>query len=407
MIKKILAVLMAVFILTGTVVAVSADTLSDLQDEQNRLESQAQDAQNKIDEAQDDIDSKQKDIDKIVEQIAVVNGEIFEIQASIVECKSNIAEKEVTIAELKAEAEESMNLFRKRLCAIYKAGDVSALEIILGASDFNDFVDKVQLLDSMNEKDSALIDEISAKMDVINEEVEELNADRDLLEVEEAELAAKQTELNEILATHEVELANLYGIQQEAQDNLDSIEASQSENEKKIQDYYASLKKPDDGGSGSSGDGYEGGVSAPSDGSWVWPTPAHYIITSYYSEDRGSYNHGGLDIAGNPFMGATVVAAQSGTVIDCYNYCAHNWGKYGSCGCNGGWGNYVWIDHGNGKATIYAHLSSEVVYTGQYVTAGQLIGYGGSTGYSTGPHLHFECRYYGTKYNPLSEYPYM
>ena len=106
-------------------------------------------------------------------------------------------------------------------------------------------------------------------------------------------------------------------------------------------------------------------------------------------------------------MGCNVVAACSGTVIDSYNYCAHNWGKYGSCGCNGGWGNYVWIDHGNGKATIYAHLSSAIVYPGQSVSAGQLIGYGGTTGYSTGPHLHFECRYYGKKYDPFTEYPYM
>lgn len=406
MIKKILAILMAAFVIVGTIIAVSADTIGDLQDEKDRLEQEAQEAQNKVNEAQGDIDDKQEDIDKIVEQIAVVNGEISEIQASIESYKADILEKEDSIAELTEKAEESMDVFRARLCAIYKAGDVSALEIILGASDFNDFVDKVQLLESMNEKDAKLLDEISAQMDTINKEVESLNSDKDLLEVEEAELADKQADLSDILAEHEKELAVLYGVQEDAQNTLDSIEASQAENEKKIQDYYDSLKE-DEGGTSSGGSGSGTVVTPPQGGGWVWPTPAHYYITSYYCEDRGSYYHGGLDIAGVNFMGCNVVAACSGTVIDSYNYCAHNWGKYGSCGCNGGWGNYVWIDHGNGKATIYAHLSSAIVYPGQSVSAGQLIGYGGTTGYSTGPHLHFECRYYGTKYDPLTEFPYM
>ena len=122
-----------------------------------------------------------------------------------------------------------------------------------------------------------------------------------------------------------------------------------------------------------------------------------------YSENRGSYNHGGIDISGG-IMGARVVASASGTVVVSNNTCTHNWGKNGSCGCGGGYGNWVWIDHGNGKATIYAHLTNTVVSVGSRVSAGQLIGYAGSTGWSTGPHLHYECRYYGTKYNPMSEF---
>ena len=136
----------------------------------------------------------------------------------------------------------------------------------------------------------------------------------------------------------------------------------------------------------------------------MWPVPGFYELSSGWAEDRGS-SHGGIDIAGPGIMGTTVVAAHSGTVIDVCNYCAQNWGKYGSCGCGGGYGNYVWIDHGDGKATIYAHLTDAVAYVGQSVSAGEVIGYVGSTGYSTGPHLHFEARYYGERYNPMDEYP--
>ena len=76
-----------------------------------------------------------------------------------------------------------------------------------------------------------------------------------------------------------------------------------------------------------------------------------------------------------------------------------------SCGCGGGYGNYIMIDHGNGYSTLYAHLSSLAVSTGQTVRKGQVIGYVGTTGHSTGPHLHFETRYMGEKYDPLLEFP--
>ena len=103
-------------------------------------------------------------------------------------------------------------------------------------------------------------------------------------------------------------------------------------------------------------------------------------------------------------MGATVVAADGGTVIESNNTCTHNWGKNGSCGCGGGYGNYVIIDHGNGKTTIYGHLSSASVSSGQTVSRGETIGYVGSTGWSTGAHLHFETRSGGVAYNPMSEF---
>lgn len=143
------------------------------------------------------------------------------------------------------------------------------------------------------------------------------------------------------------------------------------------------------------------------DSGYVWPTPGHYYLTSEWNEDRGSYNHGAIDIADGSIMNADVVAAESGVVVLSNNSCTHNYAKDGSCGCGGGYGNYLMIDHGNGKATLYAHLTSLTVSSGSYVQKGQLIGYVGSTGWSTGAHLHFETRLNGVKYNPMTEYPNM
>ncbi len=138
-------------------------------------------------------------------------------------------------------------------------------------------------------------------------------------------------------------------------------------------------------------------------GSMLWPVPGHYIITDYYGTRTwdGSGFHYGLDIGGGNIAGSSIVAAESGTVILAINYCTHNYAKWSSCGCGGGFGNYVVIDHGGTYATLYGHCEKLEVKVGDYVTKGQTIGYVGTTGYSTGYHLHFEVRKDGERVNPL------
>lgn len=404
--KRVFSSLMAVVIVFSAVVFTSADTISDLEDQQAALEQEAAEYQAIIDEKQNDIDEQQEYVDALTANIATVNEEISIIRSKIDAYNDKIAEKAEAINELNLQAEENMDLLRQRLKSIYMAGDASTLEIVLGAKDFTDFVDKVQLVESLSEYDSNLIDDIEGQLDGINEEIESLNEDKASLEIETTDLEEKQTELDEMLSENQKLLANLYTERDELGALLDSNEASQNEVEQQIQAYYEELRRQEEerqeqeSGGSSQGDGSTPIVGT---GDWVWPTPGFWDLSSEWGEDRG-YSHGGIDIAGPGIMGAEIVAAHSGTVIDVCNYCSHNWGKYGSCGCGGGYGNYVWIDHGDGKATIYAHLTDAVAYVGQTVSAGEVIGYVGSTGYSTGPHLHFEARYYGERYDPMTEY---
>jgi len=404
--KRVFSSLMAVVIVFSAVVFTSADTISDLEDQQAALEQEAAEYQAIIDEKQNDIDEQQEYVDALTANIATVNEEISIIRSKIDAYNDKIAEKAEAINELNLQAEENMDLLRQRLKSIYMAGDASTLEIVLGAKDFTDFVDKVQLVESLSEYDSNLIDDIEGQLDGINEEIESLNEDKASLEIETTDLEEKQTELDEMLSENQKLLANLYTERDELGALLDSNEASQNEVEQQIQAYYEELRRQEEerqeqeSGGSSQGDGSTPIVGT---GDWVWPTPGFWDLSSEWGEDRG-YSHGGIDIAGPGIMGAEIVAAHSGTVIDVCNYCSHNWGKYGSCGCGGGYGNYVWIDHGDGKATIYAHMTDAVAYVGQSVSAGEIIGYVGSTGDSTGPHLHFEARYYGERYDPMTEY---
>ena len=125
--------------------------------------------------------------------------------------------------------------------------------------------------------------------------------------------------------------------------------------------------------------------------SFIWPVPRYSYITSGVGPRWGT-NHNGIDIGDAGIYGAAVVASRSGIVIYGQNTCSHDYGKSDSCGCGGGYGNYVFIDHGDSYSTLYGHLSQAVVHDGEYVEQGQVIGYVGTTGWSTGPHLHFEIR---------------
>ncbi|HOR22179.1 MAG TPA: M23 family metallopeptidase, partial [Ruminococcus sp.] len=116
---------------------------------------------------------------------------------------------------------------------------------------------------------------------------------------------------------------------------------------------------------------------------------------------RWGRQHGGIDISDGGIMGAAVTAAKDGTVVTMNNSCTHNYAKNESCQCGGGYGNYVVISHDGTYSTLYGHLTSACVSVGDYVTAGQTIGYAGSTGWSTGAHLHFEVRVGGVQSDPL------
>ena len=146
--------------------------------------------------------------------------------------------------------------------------------------------------------------------------------------------------------------------------------------------------------------------SSPNSRGWVWPTPGYgkNYITSWFDETRSTGNHGALDI-GAP-MGSKVLAGRAGKVISCCKSCTHNYGKddYMWDDCGGGFGNNVWIDHGDGYVTIYGHLQTVMTSEGATVKAGQQIGKVGSTGWSTGAHLHYELRINDKKSNPLNLY---
>ena len=419
--KKLLSMMIAVFVVFFAVIGTNADTISELEQEQKRLEQEAKEYEEMMAQKESEIADQEEYIAALTAKITNINSQIALSREKIAEFEKQISLKEDEKKSLMDDAQKSIDTLSKRLCAIYKAGDASSLEIILGAGSFSDFVDKIQLVESIAESDQKLIDSIEAQIASVNATMEELAADKVLMEEEKANLQAKQDELNLLLEENQEALATLYGEKADVEQLITENEDHRYEIDAEIEAYYEEQRRLEEerlekerleqmqqqqqqqqGGNSTTT------PSIPDNpqysGNYVWPVPGIYNLTSVFYEERTNYYHGGIDIADSGFMGTSIIAAADGVVIDANNSCTHNWGKYGSCGCGGGFGNYVWLDHGDGKATIYAHLSYHTVSIGQTVSAGELLGYGGSTGYSTGPHLHFECRYYGSRYDPMSEY---
>ena len=305
-----------------------------------------------------------------------------------------IEDKAREVEEAKALENQQLERYRTRVRAMEENGNFGFLALVLNAGSLGELLTAMDDIGEIMESDRRLEDEYIAAREHTEEvkaEYEEYKAE---LEAKQATLRAEQVELQrqideatelitklaEDIEGNAEELAKLQAAQDEAQKEIDQkvaeLERQRAEEEERRRQEAAANKPSNGGGGGSSGGGTVTGT-----GSFTWPCPSCTYITSRvgyrWHPVSGQWKyHSGLDIGAA--YGASIVAADGGTVT--------------IAGVNGGYGNCVMIDHGNGYYTLYGHMSSIAVSVGQSVSKGATIGYVGSTGVSTGPHLHFEIR---------------
>ena len=391
--KMIICAMLSVCIVSvpafGSVVSVSAEEdIDSLRAQLIELKEKESEYKTILSQSESEIADQKEYNDALVEKIKVLSEKINLTNESISKLNESIAENQKKIDEGNASIEGQLDALCTRLRAIYMAGSASELEIILGAKDFSDMIDKVNLVKTLTKYDDELIENISDKLDEIENKQTQMQEDKEQLLTDETTLDADLKDFNKTLEENEETLKKLRDSSAEAQDFLADADNEQTLMESQIRKYFEKKAQTAD---------------IVTDGKYVWPCPGYYTLSSLFRENRTSYFHGGIDIAGGGIMGSPVLAAEAGTVVGVFTGCPHNWGKEKCCAC-GSYGNYVWLDHGNGKETIYGHLTSAGVQPGDTVKKGQVIGLVGSTGNSTGPHLHFECRMNGDKYDPMTEF---
>lgn len=386
--KPVLALALALCVAQGTGGSAIAATLTELQQEQARLEQEKKENDAKLAELKADQSKQQEYKDALDAQMQNLQSQIDGLNTQINDLDASISEKNAAIAEKQENIDRDVETLKDRLCAIYMMGDASTLEIILQSESVIDMAQKVELLNMITEHDTKMIQQLSADMEAIADEKAEIESQKEEVAAARTELEAKGSELASVQAEAERVLEELNQSVESVQAESDRIAQEKAQASAEIdqwwKDYYAQQAAQNNNSSGGSS-GSSGSGGYVSTGNFTWPVPGFTNISCGYSS-----GHRAIDISGGgrTIYGTPIVAADSGKVVTAtYHY---------------SYGNYVMIDHGGGYSTLYAHASSLAVSAGQTVTKGQTIAYVGSTGNSTGPHLHFEVRVNGNRQNPFN-----
>lgn len=375
--------------------------------------------------------------DRLSEKISLQNQtlECLVRQINMLEAEAQntdemLTEIESQMALYREESDETLDQYRKRIRADYMAGNDNLSAILTGSTSFFDVLTRAELISRVARKDSDTLAALEGKLEKLHELDEQLIFKKEIMsenleeaEIKKAELDEKLEELRTDYDQTQAELVKLTGEKINFKKDFDTKKAALDEQQKEQEKIASAIKTamekleeqarkqaaavPAVGGSYHGVTGASQINVASGSTNMLWPVPGYTSHSSFYGyREFDNSDHKAIDIQGNEndtIEFAKIYAAESGTVVTATNYCTHSYGKSYSCGCGGGYGNYIVIQHSDGVyQTVYAHCYTVYVSEGDTVRKGQLIGLVGSTGYSTGPHLHFEVRKNGEKTNPDS-----
>lgn len=385
--KKTIAALVMAALLTPCFSIWAED--EDLQNQLSDIQGQMAVQEQKKNEAEAIIGSVFERLRVIQEQLDAATKEYKDIADQLARTQAQIDKTRARLAEEQAKLEARQDVFRKRIRDIYMHGQLNYLDVVLGAKDFNDFANRVELLRRIIAADMELITSIREQRDQIELMQQELEGElsrqqvlMDEAEKKKAEIEERKSEQQAILYQAENDKATA----EQAYRELEDASASIGEMLRQRAAERAAAAAAAQGGGDDGGYSYQ-----PVSGSGVFIWPVNGVITSEYGYRThpifgSTIYHSGMDIGVD--YGTPVCAADSGVVVEA------DWIS--------GYGYTVIIDHGNGLSSLYGHNESLNVSAGQSVSQGQVIAYAGSTGNSTGPHVHFEVRQNGDTVDPAA-----
>ncbi len=373
--RKILCVVLAFLICSFSIVScVQAEEITDLQTQQQELQNQINNATGELEGVQEELSENLQQVQKLDERIQNSQTELDELNTKITELQNSIDEVEEKLKVAEEKYNRQKQILEVRLVAMYETSDTQYLDVILSSRSVSEFLSNYFLITELANYDTELLEDMKAQKDEIELSKKKLDKTRE----QYATIKQNQTKTAKILENTKIirenYIAKLSEQEKEIQVKIDEYNARFNEVNKEI--LSLALQGIDTQ--------YIGGELA-------WPIPGYTRITSKFGMRThpitGVYKlHTGVDVSAP--AGANFVAANDGIVI--------------KAGYNSAYGNMVIIDHGGGVSTLYAHGSEIKVQVGQTVTRGETVVLKvGSTGYSTGPHAHFEVRLNGVVTDPL------
>lgn len=386
--------------------ASAATSSSEIKNQINELEKQQEDLEKQIESLKQQQSDNATEISQIMAQKNLIDQQVGLLYSQLDNLNEQIAAYNVLIADKQEELEAAEQRLqelneknKERIRAMEEDGGISYWAVLFEANSFSDLLDRLNMIEEIAASDQRRLQEMSEAAKAVEQAKEGLLAERenllatkeemDLLQLElEAKSLEAQTLLAEMIAKGAEFDALMEELEDEQSDLTDKLADKKTEyDDAKYREHMATATQATQSTSGGNG-----GTAVDISGkTWLVPVDYKYVSSAFgyrIHPITGVYKfHSGVDLAGGGINGKPIYATRSGVVS--YS------GWYGS----GGW--TVKVDHLDGYVSIYMHMTRYIVSEGDYVTAGQVIGYVGSTGGSTGPHLHFEIRYNGKAVNPM------
>ena len=383
MTKRWLSVLVccAVLIVSAPITSYADSTLDHLNDQYEQLENQQQAIKDKLSATKTEKEKQEAIRSSLTSQITTTQQQITLLDNKINYLQNDIAEKEQKIEELSAEVLEQQDLFMKRIRSIYKSSvGTSMLGMVFGVDSLGSYLSYGKYLSRISEHDSTLLQTLADNIAELRELQQQMQVEKEDLADTKVTAESKKASLTSQKTEVESTLQDIKKMEQEYLADQAAIQKEMQQIQADIDAIYAAAA-----GSGSRVDYSTTG--------FIYPIKGYTYISSYYGwRFNNTDYHTGVDF---PAPANTPIrASASGTVI--YVRTGAGYGR------NWGYGNYLIVDHGGGFSTLYAHCTSIPVSVGDTVTKGQTIAYVGTTGWSTGYHLHFEIRRNGAHTNPLN-----
>ena len=368
------------------------DALSDAQDEKKQLQSNLSAAQAMKKELETAKTALTGDVVELDSQMSEVSNDLLEVQNLLDTKEAELEKTTKELAQAKIDVEKQYEDMKLRIKFMYENGTMSYIQILLSSGSFSELLNKAEYIEQVSEYDRNMLQTYQDNRDKITRLEKDLKDQKEVLEQVKGDVEAKQTEMAGLISDKQTEIEGYESDIQNKEEAIKEYEAMIAEQDSTIKALEASVAAAkakrtqmtvSDNSTNAADQPHYGG------GAFVWPAPSYTRI----SDDYGYRTHpilgiqkfhSGVDMAAP--SGSSILAAADGTVV--------------AATYNATMGNYVMIDHGNGLYTIYMHASALYVSSGQSVSAGSTIAAVGSTGRSTGAHLHFSVRQNGSYVSP-------
>ena len=386
---KILGVLVIAVILLQYNVVIAA-TKSELNASSNETDQKIEEAKEELENINSEKSEALQQVEELITQISSYQSEIDQLDAQIADKNSQIEDAQNKLNEKQEDYDSQQELLEKRLVATYEAGETSYLDVLLSSDSLTDLISNYYLISEITESDLELMDKIKKEQEEIEAAKQTLETSKQELDSTRAQKQQKTTELQNAKSEKDTYVAQLSEEEKNTQAELEQFE----QDKRDIQAQLAAIAKQEAANSGNSN--VSNTPNNPSSSGYIRPVVGYSITTGW----MGYRGHTGVDFSGSGIAGKPVLAVKAGTVVTstALKYANGNYRSYGE---------YIVINHHDGTMTLYAHGApgSRLVSAGQTVSQGQQIMSVGTTGNSTGYHLHFEVRVNGTPVNPTPYLP--